>query len=80
MRRLWTILVCCAAAGCQSITIPTPMGPATAKSFGQRTTISQLHWSTNGVLSLKGYNNDQVTALIEALQAAIALGKSAAVP
>ena len=80
MRRLWTILVCCAAAGCQSITIPTPMGPATAKSFGQRTTISQLHWSTNGVLSLKGYNNDQASTIAEVVGAAVEAAAKGAKP
>ncbi len=80
MRRLGTILMCYAAAGCHSISIPTQNGAATVRSFGQKTTISAVTMKPDGTITVKGYNNDQVTALIEALQAAMALGKAAAVP
>lgn len=80
MNRRLPLIVALALTGCQSITIPTPMGPATAKSFGQRTTISQLHWSTNGVLSLKGYNNDQASTIAEVVGAAVEAAAKGAKP
>lgn len=53
---------------CHSITVPTPYGQAKAVSFGQKTAIAELSLSTNGVLQLKGYNNDQLSAVLAALQ------------
>ncbi len=69
-----------AASACHSITIPTPTGPAVVRSFGQRTVIQDLTWTTNGVLTLHGYNNDQVTAIAEAIAAGVAAGTKAAIP
>jgi hypothetical protein len=67
-------------AGCHMISIPTPNGAAKVQSFGQRTVIKELSWSTNGTLTLKGYNNDQVTAISEAVAAGVAAGIKGAAP
>ena len=74
---LATITLLC--AGCQHITVPTESGPAVVRSFGQRTKISELSYD-NGTLSLKGYNNDQVTGMVEAFKAGMAAGAKAVVP
>ena len=63
MKKLSILVAAIALTGCQHLTIPTPLGPAEVRSFGQRTKITQLEWGTNGVLNVKGYNNDQVDAL-----------------
>lgn len=80
MKRISLLLTSLLLVGCHSISIPTANGPATVRSFGQKTTISAVTMKPDGTITVKGYNNDQVTALIEALQAAMALGKAAAVP
>jgi hypothetical protein len=66
-------------SACHSITIPTPSGPATVTSFGQKTRISELSFS-NGTLKLKGYNNDQVTGMVELFQAGVEQGKKSVIP
>lgn len=63
-------------SGCHSISIPTAQGPAKVKSFGQRTQISEMSWSKDGALKLKGYNNDQVSALVELFKAGLEAGKA----
>lgn len=62
--------------GCHSITIPTAQGPAKVKSFGQRTQISEMSWSKDGALKLKGYNNDQVSSMVELFKAGLEAGKA----
>lgn len=64
---LATVLLC----GCHSISIPTPFGLATVRSFGQKTSISELSMGTNGVLVVRGYNNDQIQAIAAATAAAV---------
>ncbi len=66
-------------SACHTITIPTPSGVATVKSFGQKTRIAELSFK-DGVLKLKGYNNDQVTAMVELFNAGMEAGKKSVVP
>lgn len=58
---LLAIVLC----GCHSIQLP--VGPTGAvakfKSFGQKVTIGEASYSTNGTLMLKGYNLDQVSGI-----------------
>lgn len=61
--------------GCHSIKI----GDAKVTSFGQRTTIQELSVDPKtGVLKVKGYNNDQVTGMVELFKAGVEAGKAAA--
>lgn len=65
---------------CHSIRIPTPYGVASVDSFGQKTRITEMSWSKDGTLTLKGYNNDQTTLPLAAFQAGLEYGKKLAVP
>ena len=59
--------------GCHSVKI----GNATVRSFGQKTSIKKLSIDPKtGVLKMEGYNNDQVTGMVELFEAGIAAGKS----
>lgn len=78
-----TILTACAfvLCACHIITIPTPNGPATFKSFGQKVQFSKAGMGTNGVITVEGYNLDQVTLPLATLQAlSAAAAKGAMVP
>lgn len=61
--------------GCHSITGP---GGWSVKSFGQKTTFEEMSYSTNGTVSVKGYNNDQVTLPLATLQVLQSLAAKAA--
>lgn len=57
------------------------LGDAKVTSFGQRTTITELSVDPKtGALKVKGYNNDQVTGMVEAFKAGLAAGAKAVVP
>lgn len=51
------------------LVIPTPNGNAIARTFGQKTSFSDMSLNTNGTLVVHGYNNDQVQALSDAFTA-----------
>jgi hypothetical protein len=71
------VLTCTA---CHSITVTLSDGTvAKVSSFGQKTTIGGLRYSTNGV-TLTNYNNDQVSALQAAFAAGLAAAKAGAIP
>jgi len=77
MKTISLLLLSVLLAGCHVVSIPTQHGAATIRSFGQRTKISELTFD-NGKLRLKGYNNDQLSALMEAFSAGKAAGAAAA--
>lgn len=65
MKRIIPILVIAAAtAGCHTIKLTLPGGAGgEVKSFGRQSSFQKLSLDTNGVLTVEGYNNDEVTGL-----------------
>ena len=72
MKRLSLLICLVALTGCHSI----KFGDAKVVSFGQRTTIQELSIDPKtGALKVKGYNNDQVQAMVEMFNAGVEAAK-----
>lgn len=79
MKKLLLVMaatLCCGLfTACHSISGP---GGWSVKSFGQKTTFESMTCSTNGTVTVTGYNNDQVTLPLATLQVLQALAAKAA--
>ncbi len=81
MKRYLLFVVIPLLAGCHSISVSFPNGAkASVSSIGQRVTIGNLSFSTNGVISVTNYNNDQVAGLQAAFAAGLQAASKAALP
>jgi hypothetical protein len=83
MKKLLAVAVLAmATAGCQDLTISkAPDGVLTGhlQSFGRKSSIEEITVNSNGVWTLRGYNNDEVTLPLAAFQALQSAAMKAAV-
>lgn len=64
LKILLPILVIAATTGCHTIKLTLPGGAGgKVTSFGRQSSFQKLSLDTNGVLTVEGYNNDEVTGL-----------------